>query len=564
MSKFFIKRLVLITKEGDKTIVDFKDGLNIIAGPVNTGKSLLAECINYMLCGKINNIHNINKIKRNYSYERMILYISTSRGEISLTRNIGSDITTIDSSDEYIKSDNYSSDSMDVVFLKLLGIEGSNKVRTSNESFNVKELSWRNILHLFLINDKDIDRDNSPLLSPQSQLKTESLSSLIYLALGVNSNYLEGCQDMYILDGNVKKYIKNKIGYISKEIENLKVQYSNINTESADKRSGQEKIEELASESQEIIINLYNESEHLTECITLKKSFKKLKQTYQNDIKRIQFVTDGIKAVGAQEGGKDNKLVNEELLINSKEELRNIEYHLSSLNEVIDELEDREQQIYERIIGLKEKLVFLRSLTTSMLQADNSYIYNKIFFLVEQRNKLNYELANIKKMEPSDVYREINNELPNYISKKIEYIFEKIWQHWDVKFKKDYFDIELGGEPKSVFMNGGLNSILNMLTLLVLHLYLMEQERPTPGFLIFDSALTRISDKINEDIIKEIRSGILKYLINHNLPDRQIILFERTETIPEEYRDVKGVNYIKFTGSKIKGQYGFLNGVEKS
>ena len=564
MSKFFIKRLVLLTKEGDKTIVDFKDGLNIIAGPVNTGKSLLAECINYMLCGKINNIHNINKIKRNYSYERMILYISTSRGEISLTRNIGSDITTVDSSDEYIKSDNYSSDSMDVVFLKLLGIEGSNKVRTSNESFNVKELSWRNILHLFLINDKDIDRDNSPLLSPQSQLKTESLSSLIYLALGVNFNYLEGYQDMYILDGNVKKYIKNKIGYISKEIENFKVQSSNIDTEAADKRSGQDKIEELASESQEIITKLYNESEHLTGCITLKKSFKKLKQTYQNDIKRIQFVTDGIKAVCAQESGKGNKLVNEELLINSKEELRNIEYHLSSLNEVIDELEDREQQIYKRIIGLKEKLVFLRSLTTSMLQADNSYIYNKISFLVEQRNKLNYELANINKMEPSDVYREINNELPNYISKKIEYIFEIIWQHWEVKFKKDYFDIELGGEPKSVFMNGGLNSILNMLTLLVLHLYLMEQERPTPGFLIFDSALTRISDKINEDIIKEIRSGILKYLINHNLPDRQIILFERTETIPEEYRDVKGVNYIKFTGSKIKGQYGFLNGVEKS
>lgn len=51
MSRFYIKQ---ITASGDKvqfSEVSFRDGVNIIYGPSNAGKSYIINCINFMFAG---------------------------------------------------------------------------------------------------------------------------------------------------------------------------------------------------------------------------------------------------------------------------------------------------------------------------------------------------------------------------------------------------------------------------------------------------------------------------------------------------------------------------------
>ena len=46
-SKFFLKRLVLGGNNKKNAILNFEEGLNVIAGASDTGKSFAFDCINY-------------------------------------------------------------------------------------------------------------------------------------------------------------------------------------------------------------------------------------------------------------------------------------------------------------------------------------------------------------------------------------------------------------------------------------------------------------------------------------------------------------------------------------
>ena len=52
---FYIKKVGLLGEKGDSSL-DLKQGLNIVGGSSNTGKSIIVECIDYALGDKECNI----------------------------------------------------------------------------------------------------------------------------------------------------------------------------------------------------------------------------------------------------------------------------------------------------------------------------------------------------------------------------------------------------------------------------------------------------------------------------------------------------------------------------
>ena len=48
MSRFYIKSIAVSGKDRTPSIISFEDGVNIIYGPSNTGKSYVISCINFM------------------------------------------------------------------------------------------------------------------------------------------------------------------------------------------------------------------------------------------------------------------------------------------------------------------------------------------------------------------------------------------------------------------------------------------------------------------------------------------------------------------------------------
>ena len=51
---FYIKKITIISDSDTKSEIILKNGLNIIYGPSNTGKSLVYECVDFIFGGGVN------------------------------------------------------------------------------------------------------------------------------------------------------------------------------------------------------------------------------------------------------------------------------------------------------------------------------------------------------------------------------------------------------------------------------------------------------------------------------------------------------------------------------
>ena len=92
--------------------------------------------------------------------------------------------------------------------------------------------------------------------------------------------------------------------------------------------------------------------------------------------------------------------------------------------------------------------------------------------------------------------------------------------------------------------------------------YLIDKNRPAPGFYAVDSSLTQLSEAEYKAQGETIKQNFVQYLVK-NAASRQIIIVEQTKRmpfIPEEDKEKK-IHVVRFTGNKEEGRYGFLNDV---
>ena len=82
MSDFYIEKI--ITKGTDKTdsVVELKNGLNIIQGRSNTGKTCIIKCIDFCFGGKTKPFDD------SLGYDTIVLSIHTGKGSIQITRQL--------------------------------------------------------------------------------------------------------------------------------------------------------------------------------------------------------------------------------------------------------------------------------------------------------------------------------------------------------------------------------------------------------------------------------------------------------------------------------------------
>lgn len=130
------------------------------------------------------------------------------------------------------------------------------------------------------------------------------------------------------------------------------------------------------------------------------------------------------------------------------------------------------------------------------------------------------------------------------------------------RLNMENFDIEIGGFKKSVSMGGGFCGILNTITTLAMSAYLIDLDRPAPGFYAVDSSLTQLSEAEHKAQSETIKQNFVEYLIAH-AHERQVIIVEQSKRMPfvpsESEKD--GVHVIQFSRNRQEGRYGFLNEV---
>lgn len=607
MNRFYIEKLVVSGGGHKTTVIDFTPGLNFILGPSNTGKSLIMDCIDYVFGFTPRKNHPSKIVDNNYGYERIALHLATGKGTVILERKIGDSKISVSGTAPDVDHGSYSishnaKKNINAVFLHLLGIDEPHSVRSAEKGSKTQELTWRSMLHLFFVRQADVARESSSLLAPGSVGPTASAAVLLYLLTDQDANNLEVAEDPKISEAKKKALI----GYIQERINELcarreKLEDMLSSTSITDPRASvnhvrkeiaelQAKLDAATKESQQIMSQIYEWNGKLSESRTVGHNFAVLRQQYQSDIRRIGFIVEGAtntsplrRKVRCPICGEETERVHDTAFVDaSAAELEKIKRHLSELGDAQRSVERQQETIITTIRALEEKRDAIDALISDQLQPQLAVFEKEL----EQQLKLiritselevvrqdetqyrsdlfSKETEETSKPEKYNIFEDYEYDIIHGFEEKLRETLaaSKVGGVETARLNMENFDIEIGGLKKSVSMGGGFCGILNTITTLAMSSYLIEHDRPAPGFYAVDSSLTQLSEAEHKEQSDTIKQNFVEYLIAH-AHERQVIIIEQTKRMPfvptESEKD--GVHVIQFSRNRQEGRYGFLNEV---
>lgn len=303
MFNFYIKELSLSGDTIETSSLEFTSGLNIICGPSNTGKSYIAECLDFMFGCKAKDF----RIGKETGYNSVRMKIVTDNGDIYLERKFDENNIQVDSFNPNIDSGRYSRTKSKLyisnLWLKLMGIDNPPEI-IKKETFERQALTLRSFLHTFFIEEDNAFQENSIMFQKSNFTSTAILSIILFLITGDSFKDANPQEEKKIKEARKNAVIK----YINDNLNNLAVRKNElIKTETQSIETIQAKInstlDEIAEAEGEISIavtrskflsnEIYTLAEQLAECNMLHSRYKALRSQYMADIKRLTFIVEG-------------------------------------------------------------------------------------------------------------------------------------------------------------------------------------------------------------------------------------------------------------------------------
>ena len=182
---FYIEKIIVTGSGKTDSIIELSNGVNIIYGPSNTGKTYIAKCIDYMFGSEREPID----ISTGYQYIKII--VRTQCGTITMSRKIGENKIEVSSNDKNVPSRKYATKAsrtnydktINSVWLSLIGINDLHLI-ISNKNYKKQILSWRTFSHMFMLTETKIISEYSAILSGRDTSNTAVIASLIFLLSG--------------------------------------------------------------------------------------------------------------------------------------------------------------------------------------------------------------------------------------------------------------------------------------------------------------------------------------------------------------------------------------------
>lgn len=588
---FYIEKIIVTGSGKTDSIIELSNGVNIIYGPSNTGKTYIVKCIDYMFGSEREPID----ISTGYQYIKII--VRTQCGTITMSRKIGENKIEVSSNDNNVPSGKYATKAsrtnydktINSVWLSLIGINDLHLV-ISNENYKKQILSWRTFSHMFMLTETKIISEYSAILSGRDTSNTAVIASLIFLLSGQDFAETETKDTKEIKEAKknaVKAYINKELFRLSERNQELLAQLKEnpnidiaveIEKIMAEISTNEKRINSSIEENQKILAQLYEKNEILSECNVLLNRYDELTTQYDADLKRLNFIVDGEANLNpsfsthcpfcdgevvvkknqnyidaAKSDYKKIKLQAKDLESASKElrsEKLSLEQEIGTLmvkKKSIEELIEKE--LKPQVFNLKEKLSTYKDAIECQKEIDilKKLSEQKTADMIENDTDEESELK-FKVKEHLD-YSFIN-ELSNGIKSFLENCnYDNLLS---VIFDKADMDIVINGKKKS--SNGkGYNAYFNSVVAIVLSRYMESKAKYSPDFLVLDSPILSLKEKETKKPSETMRNTLFENIVD-NQKGIQTIVIENE--IPEiNYKDA---NIIHFTKEKNNGRYGFL------
>lgn len=588
---FYIEKIIVTGSGKTDSIIELSNGVNIIYGPSNTGKTYIVKCIDYMFGSEREPID----ISTGYQYIKII--VRTQCGTITMSRKIGENKIEVSSNDNNVPSGKYATKAsrtnydktINSVWLSLIGINDLHLV-ISNENYKKQILSWRTFSHMFMLTETKIISEYSAILSGRDTSNTAVIASLIFLLSGQDFAETETKDTKEIKEAKknaVKAYINKELFRLSERNQELLAQLKenpNINIAveiekiMAEISTNEKRINSSIEENQKILAQLYEKNENLSECNVLLNRYDELTTQYDADLKRLNFIVDGEANLNtsfsthcpfcdgevvvkknqnyidaAKSDYKKIKLQAKDLESASKElrsEKLSLEQEIGTLMAKKKSIEELiEKELKPQVFNLKEKLSTYKDAIECQKEIDilKKLSEQKTADMIENDTDEESELK-FKVKEHLD-YSFIN-ELSNGIKSFLENCnYDNLLS---VIFDKADMDIVINGKKKS--SNGkGYNAYFNSVVAIVLSRYMESKAKYSPDFLVLDSPILSLKEKETKKPSETMRNTLFENIVD-NQKGIQTIVIENE--IPEiNYKDA---NIIHFTKEKNNGRYGFL------
>ena len=588
---FYIEKIIVTGSGKTDSIIELSNGVNIIYGPSNTGKTYIVKCIDYMFGSEREPID----ISTGYQYIKII--VRAQCGTITMSRKIGENKIEVSSNDNNVPSGKYATKAsrtnydktINSVWLSLIGINDLHLV-ISNENYKKQILSWRTFSHMFMLTETKIISEYSAILSGRDTSNTAVIASLIFLLSGQDFAETETKDTKEIKEAKknaVKAYINKELFRLSERNQELLAQLKEnpnidiaveIEKIMAEISTNEKRINSSIEENQKILAQLYEKNENLSECNVLLNRYDELTTQYDADLKRLNFIVDGEANLNtsfsthcpfcdgevvvkknqnyidaAKSDYKKIKLQAKDLESASKElrsEKLSLEQEIGTLMAKKKSIEELiEKELKPQVFNLKEKLSTYKDAIECQKEIDilKKLSEQKTADMIENDTDEESELK-FKVKEHLD-YSFIN-ELSNGIKSFLENCnYDNLLS---VIFDKADMDIVINGKKKS--SNGkGYNAYFNSVVAIVLSRYMESKAKYSPDFLVLDSPILSLKEKETKKPSETMRNTLFENIVD-NQKGIQTIVIENE--IPEiNYKDA---NIIHFTKEKNNGRYGFL------
>lgn len=593
-------------------ILEFRKGLNVVCGASDTGKSFIVEAIDFLL-GSSSSLRDIPERVRydraklailNNEQESFTLQRSTSGGGFHKYDGVFLEETPSDNPIRLGERHAQGRDDTLSGFL-LSEIDLRDKFIRRNQRGETRSLSFRDLARLILVQESEITKRNSPILSGQYTTKTAESSVFKLL--------LTGNDDSALVDyAEVSESRQNNVAKIEFVDELLSEWRSEISDYGLTKREAEEQflqIQAILSRQQQafsrVQIELNNRLERRRfvaqtlgdlnarrgEITALLSRFDLLKQHYQIDLERLSAIEESgsifvhlqptlcplCGALPQQQHQAEECDGNIELLVAAANaEIEKIRKLDLELEQTVQDLRAERRGLEEQLISINSELNQLNSEIQETLSPAFEETQTSLTDLMQRAGEFQHIVEMFSRIEQLELKKSVllasddgvsntpapRVDLSTSVLDEFSLKIQQILENWGfpggnrVHFDSESYDFVIGGQLRSS-RGKGLRAITHAAINIGLFEFCQERGHSHPGFVVLDSPLLAYwgpEDEEDSLVGTDLKARFYEYLSERHA-DSQIIVIEN-EHPPTELEEK--IHLTIFTKNLSQGRYGFF------
>lgn len=600
-------RKILFRGPNHEASLDFEPGVNVICGASDTGKSFLAESIDFMLGGSelrgITELAKYGEIELDLSVndvENWRFRRSTSGGNFKLIN-----LDKPDSHEEVLKHNHAheKTDNLSGFLLEKIGLLGKRILKSSAKS-TTQSLSFRNLARLVLVQEEEIQQKGSPFWSGQFTTKTAELATVKLLLTNIDDSSVvsvieagqNNAEQITLID-ELLTDITVEIGDMGQDRDELGAQLDRLESSIESHRDSlnavQQQLDSLLAKRRQALEERSETLDRLDEISDLFVRFSLLQEHYVVDIHRLEAIRESgsmfahVDAVPCPLCGATPNAQHLEtscegdvgaIVAAAVAEIAKIERLRDELGSTISDLRSEEHDLKELLTDKEAAYQLLEKTIQETVGPEVNDVRISFSELIETRANVQRSIDLFTKKDKLESRRRsledegdtteekgnVKHGLPESIAHSLSKKVSSILKAWNfpgdghVYFDKQSSDFVIDGKPRGS-RGKGLRAITHAAVSVALLEYCQENGLSHPGFITLDSPLLAYFKPEGEDDLAlkgtDLKERFYEYLAKHHGKDSQVLIIENQHP-PESMKDRLTVTV--FTSNPNEGRFGLL------